>query len=168
MKYYATIDDHTYEIVIEPGGRILVDGAEHNVDIKAIGGRQLYSLLLNNVSYEVVLDPATDQRSVYDILVGGRRYLVKVQDERDRRLALADRNLKAPEGELVVRAPIPGLIVKVLVAPGQEVGEGEPLVILEAMKMENELRAPRKGVVHEVRVEARMQVAQGQPLITLR
>lgn len=168
MKYYATIEDQTYEIIIEPGGRILVDGVEHQVDIKEIGGRQLYSLLLDNASYEVVLDLATDRRSLYDILVSGRRYQVKVQDERARRLSLADRNLKAPEGELVVRAPIPGLIVKVLVAPGQEVGEGEPLIILEAMKMENELRAPRRGVVHEIRVEARQQVAQGQPLITLR
>ncbi|MEJ5197378.1 MAG: biotin/lipoyl-containing protein [Anaerolineae bacterium] len=168
MKYYATIDDHTYEIVIEQGGRILVDGVEYQVDIKAIGGRQLYSLLLNHASYEVVLDPDTDQRNMYDILVGGQRYLVKVQDERARRLSLADRNLKPPEGELVVKAPIPGLIVKVLVTSGQEVAEGEPLLILEAMKMENELRAPRRGIVHEVRVGARMQVAQGQPLITLR
>lgn len=168
MKYYATIDDHTYEIAIEQGGRILVDGVEYQVDIKAIGGRQLYSLLLNHASYEVVLDPDTDQRNMYDILVGGQRYLVKVQDERARRLSLADRNLKPPEGELVVKAPIPGLIVKVLVTSGQEVAEGEPLLILEAMKMENELRAPRRGIVHEVRVGARMQVAQGQPLITLR
>ncbi len=168
MKYYATINDHTYEIVIEHGGRILVDGIEYSVDLRPIGGRQLYSLLLNNASYEIVLDPNTDQRNMYDILVGGQRYLVKVQDERARRLSLADRNLKPPEGELVVKAPIPGLIVKVLVTASQEVAEGEPLLILEAMKMENELRAPRHGIVHEVRVEARMQVAQGQPLITLR
>ena len=61
-----------------------------------------------------------------------------------RRLALVDRNLKPPDGELTVKAPIPGLVVKVLVAPGQQVVEGEPLLILEAMKMENELRAPRR------------------------
>jgi biotin carboxyl carrier protein len=168
MKYYATIDAHTYEITIEPGGRLSVDGVEFNVDLKAIGGRQLYSLLLNNASYEVVLETNADQRAVYDILAGGQRYVVKVQDERSRRLSLADRNLKPPEGELVIKAPIPGLIVKVLAAPGQEVGEGEPLLILEAMKMENELRAPRRGVVHEVRVAAHPQVAQGQPLLTLR
>ncbi len=168
MKYYATVNDHTYEIVIEHHDRILVDGIEYNVDLKAISGRQLYSLLLNNASHEVVLDPASDQRSSYDILVGGQRYLVKVQDERGRRLSLADRNLKPSDGELAIRAPIPGLIVKVLVAPGQAVIEGEPLLILEAMKMENELRAPRAGVVHEVRIGARTQVAQGQTLLTLR
>lgn len=168
MKYYATIDEQTYEIAIEPGGRLSVDGIEFSVDLKAIGGRQLYSLLVNNASYEVVLEPDGDQRAQYDILVGGQRYLVKVQDERSRRLALADRNLKAPEGELVIKAPIPGLVVKVLATPGQAVAEGEPLLILEAMKMENELRAPRQGVVHDVRVAARTQVAQGQALLTLR
>jgi biotin carboxyl carrier protein len=168
MKYYATIDDHTYEIAIDRHGQIVVDGIELAADMKGIGGRQLYSLLLDNVSHEVVLDPDIDQRNVYDVMVGGQRYLVKVQDERSRRLALVDRNLKPPDGELSVKAPIPGLVVKVPVAPGQQVAEGEELVILEAMKMENELRAPRAGVIHEVRVEPRMQVALGQVLLTIR
>ncbi len=168
MKYYATVDEQTFEISIDHHGRIVFDGIELNVDIKAIGGRQLYSLLLNNASHEVVLDSDTAQRNLYNILVGGQRYQVRVQDERSRRLSLADRNLKAPEGELVIKAPIPGLVVKVLATPGQQIVEGEALLILEAMKMENELRAPRNGVIHEVRVEARMQVAQGQALLSLR
>jgi biotin carboxyl carrier protein len=168
MKYYATIGEQTYEIAIDHHGRIMIDGIELAADMRTIGGRQLYSLLLENVSHEVVLDPDSDQRNVYGVMVGGVRYLVRVQDERSRRLALADRNLKAPEGELMVKAPIPGLVVKVLVAPGQQVAEGEPLLILEAMKMENELRAPRAGLIHEVRAEARMQVALGQVLLSLR
>ena len=101
-------------------------------------------------------------------MVSGLRYLVKVQDERSRRMALADRTLRAPEGELAIKAPIPGLVVKVLVAPGQTVAEGETMLILEAMKMENEVRAPRAGVVHEVRVEAGSQVAMGQVVLMLR
>jgi biotin carboxyl carrier protein len=168
MKYYATIGEQTYEIAIDHHGRIVIDGIELVADMKAIGGRHLYSLLLENVSHEVVLDPDTDQRNVYGVMVSGLRYLVKVQDERSRRLALVDRNLKPPDGELTVKAPIPGLVVKVLVAPGQQVVEGEPLLILEAMKMENELRAPRAGVIHDVRAQARMQVALGQVLLTLR
>ena len=72
------------------------------------------------------------------------------------------------ESSVVVKAPIPGLVVRVLVAPGQQVVEGEPLLILEAMKMENELRAPRAGVIHDVRVETRMLVTLGQVMLTLR
>ncbi len=168
MKYYATIGDQTYEIAVDRHGRIVVDGIELTSDMKGIGGRQLYSLLLDNVSHEVVLDPDIDQRNMYDVMVGGQRYLVKVQDERSRRLALVDRNLKPPEGELLIKAPIPGLVVKVPVAPGQQVAEGETLVILEAMKMENELRAPRAGIIHEVRIEPHTQVASGQVLLTIR
>ena len=168
MKYFATVDGQTFEIAIDHHGRIMIDGVEFAVDMKAIGGRQLYSLLLKNTSHEIVLDSATEPRNIYDVLVGGQRYLVKVQDERTRRLALVDRNLKPPEGELAIKAPIPGLVVKVLVTPGQQVAEGEALLILEAMKMQNELRAPRNGVIHEVRVEPRVQVALGQLLLTIR
>lgn len=168
MKYYATIGEQTYEIAIDQHDRIVVDGVELAADMKAVDERLLYSLLLDNFSYEVVLDNDTDQRNFYGVMVGGQRYQVKVQDERSRRLALADRNLKPPEGELALKAPIPGLVVKTLVVPGQQVVEGEALVLLEAMKMENELRAPRAGSIHELRVVPGDQVALGQVLITLR
>lgn len=176
MRYYVSVDDQVYEIVIDHPDRMLMDGLEFAADMRPVSGGQLYSLLLDNTSYEVVLDPEGEQRntgavsarSVYGVMVSGRRYVVRVQDERSRRLALADRSLRAPEGELAVKAPIPGLIVRVVVTSGQSVMEGETVLILEAMKMENELRAPRAGTIHEVRVEPGMQVATGQVLVTIR
>ena len=168
MKYYATINEQTFEIAVDTPGRITVDGTELAADMQAVGGRQLYSLLLDNVSHEVLLDPDAEQRNVYRVMVGGRRYIVKVQDERSRRLALADRTVRASGAEAAVKAPISGLVVKTAVAPGQTVVEGETLIILEAMKMENELRSQRSGVVHEVRVARGDQVASGQVLMTIR
>jgi biotin carboxyl carrier protein len=168
MKYYATVGDHVYEISIDHPDRISVDGVELAADMRPVGGGQLYSLLLGNVSHEIVVDPDAEERNVYGVMVSGLRYEVRVQDERSRRLALADRSLRAPEGELAVKAPIPGLVVKTLVSPGQGVAEGETLLILEAMKMENEIRSPREGTVHEVRVEPGTQVAMGQVLLSLR
>lgn len=168
MKYFATINKQTFEIDIDHHNRITVDGVELAADMKLVGGQRLYSLLLDNTSYEVLLEPENDKRNQYNVMVSGLRYQVKVQDERSRRLALVDRSLRAPEGELLIKAPIPGLVVKVSVAPGQEVGEGETLVILEAMKMENELRAPRAGTVHDVRVLQGDQVALGQMLLALK
>ncbi len=167
MKYFATIEDQTYEIAIDHPGRVTVDGVELAADMEPIDAQRLYSLLIEGVSHEALLAADAAQRNVYEVRVGGERYLVKVQDERSRRLALANRSVKASDVELAVKAPIPGLVVKVLVAPGQSVAEGDPVVILEAMKMENELRSPRAGVVHEVRVAPRAQVALGQVLITL-
>jgi biotin carboxyl carrier protein len=168
MKYYATIDDQTYEIAIDQPGHITVDGAELAADMRLVTGRHLYSLLLNNNSYEIVLDPDGSERSLHDVMVGGQRHLVKVQDERSRRLAAADRSVRTVEVEAPVKAPIPGLVVKVNVVPGQSVGEGETVVIVEAMKMENELRAPRAGQIHDVRVTPGAQVALGQVLVTIK
>jgi biotin carboxyl carrier protein len=168
MKYFASVNDQTYEIDIDHHGRVTVDGVELAADLKLVEGRHLYSLLLDNASYELVLDPEIEGRNLYDVLAGGLRYLVRVQDERSRRLSLVDRSLRAPDGELAIKAPIPGLIVRLPVEPGQELAEGDTLVILEAMKMENELRAPRGGVVHDVRVKPGDQVALGQVLVTLR
>ena len=168
MKYYATVSGQVYEISIDHPDRISMDGVELSVDMRPVGGGQLYSLLLGHVSHEVVVAPEGKQRNVYGVMVSGLRYEVQVQDERSRRLALADRSLRAPEGELAIKAPIPGLVLKTLVGPGQSVVEGETLLILEAMKMENEIRAPREGKVHEVRVEPGTQVAMGQVLLSLR
>jgi biotin carboxyl carrier protein len=168
MKYFATVNDQTYEIDIDHHGRVTVNGIELTADLKLVEGRHLYSLLLDNASYEIVLDPDLEGRNLYDVLAGGLRYQVKVQDERSRRLSLVDRSLRAPDGELAIKAPIPGLIVRLPVEPGQELAEGDTLVILEAMKMENELRAPRAGIVHDVRVKPGDQVALGQVLLTVR
>jgi biotin carboxyl carrier protein len=169
MKYFVTVDDQTYEISVEGTGQITIDGVDVTADMQRIGHLDLYSLLVDNVSHEAYVEPANgNQPNVYGVLVAGARYLVKVQDERSRRLAQADRSLKPPAGELMIKAPIPGLVVKVTAGPGQVVSEGESLVILEAMKMENELRAPRAGTVHEVRVGPGDQVALGQVLLSLR
>ncbi len=168
MKYYATIEDQVHEISIDRQGLVTIDGVELRVDMRSVGGANHYSLLIDHDSYEVVLDPETELRYIHGVMVSGQRYVVNVQDERSRRLALADRNVKAPSGDLAIKAPIPGLVVKIPVEVGCHVEEGDSLIILEAMKMENELRAPRAGLVHEVRVAAGSQVALGQILLTLK
>jgi biotin carboxyl carrier protein len=168
MKYYATVDNETYEISIDGPDQVTVNGVPLMADMERIGRLDLYSLLMDNISHEVYVEAEGEPRNSYGVLVEGARYAVKVQDERSRRMALADRSLKPPAGELMIRAPIPGLVVKVAVTPGQEVAEGETLVILEAMKMENELRAPRAGAIHEVRVVPGNQVSLGQVLVSVR
>jgi biotin carboxyl carrier protein len=167
MKYFATIDDQIYEIDIDHHGRVTIDGAELSADLQLVGGSNLYSLLVDNASYEVVLDPESEGHATYRVMTRGVQHVVRVQDERSRRLALVDRSLRPPDGELLIKAPIPGLVVRTPVAPGQEVAEGDTLVILEAMKMENELRAPRAGTVHDVKVSPGAQVQLGQTLLTL-
>ncbi len=97
----------------------------------------------------------------------GERFEVEVQDDRSRQIeALTGQGRKVAAGG-VVKAPMPGLVVRVEVSEGKAVEVGEGLVVVEAMKMENELRATYKGVVERIHVKAGDRVEKGAPLVTL-
>ncbi len=163
MKYYARVDNHEYEVEID-GETVLLDGKPVNVDLVRSGATELYSVLLDGHSYEMLVNA---DRFNYQIGVRGVQLQVQVEDERARRLNRARRLPTLPEGELAITAPIPGLIVRILVKEGDAIEEGQPVVLLEAMKMENELRAVRGGVVKTVLAAAGQRVEQNAPLIVL-
>jgi biotin carboxyl carrier protein len=164
MKYYATIDDQTFEIEINQLGELCIDGECAEVDFQSIASSSIFSLLLGNVSYEALVEARDD---CYDVLVQGTLYRVSVQDERMRRLAQAARGFASPSGEIAIKAPMPGLIIDVPVQEGQAVAEGDVLVVLESMKMENELRAPRACTVSQVRVQSGQSVEQNETLVSI-
>ncbi len=164
MKYYATIDDQTFEIEINQQGAVCVDGEYEVVDFQNISGSSIYSLLLDNASFEALVEARDD---CYEVLVQGTLYRVRVEDERDRRMARATRSFAPPEGEIAIKAPMPGLVVNVPVHEGQAVKAGDVLVVLESMKMENDLKAPRDGIVSQVRVESGQSVEQHETLVSI-
>lgn len=164
MKYYATIDDQSFEIEINQLGELCIDGECAEVDFQSIGGSSIYSLLLGNMSYEALVEARDD---CYEVLVQGTLYRVCVEDERMRRLSQAAGGFAPPSGEIAIKAPMPGLIVDVPVEKGQGIEAGDVLVILESMKMENELRAPRAGVVSQVRVQRGQSVEQHETLVAI-
>jgi biotin carboxyl carrier protein len=164
MKYYANVDEHTFEIEINQLGELCIDGECAEVDFQSIGGGSIYSLLLGNASYEALVEARDD---CYEVLVQGTLYRVCVQDERMRRLAQAARGFAPPSGEIAIKAPMPGLVVDVPVQTGQAVEQGSVLVVLESMKMENELKAPRAGVVSQVRVQSGQSVEEQEILVAI-
>lgn len=103
----------------------------------------------------------------WTVTLHGRRMTVTVRSWRERLLAEAETSARGPTGALAVKATLPGLVVAVQVAPGDEVGEGDSLVTIEAMKMQNEVRAPRAARVTAVAVAAGQVVASGEELVTL-
>jgi acetyl/propionyl-CoA carboxylase alpha subunit len=103
----------------------------------------------------------------WSVTLHGRRIPVTVRSWRERILAEADTSARGPTGALAVKATLPGLVVAVRVAPGDEVGEGDSLVTIEAMKMQNEVRAPRAARVTAVAVTAGQVVVSGAELVTL-
>jgi biotin carboxyl carrier protein len=164
MRYLTTIGDKTYIIEINQDDEVIIDGERRALDMRPIDD-ELYSLLLDNRSFEVLVEEAGDGE--YRVLINGVAYYVQVADERARRLAQAAGAFAPTSGEIVIKSPMPGLIVAVPVTEGQRVSKGQVVVVLESMKMENELKAPREGVVSAVKVQPRQAVEQNQVLIVL-
>jgi biotin carboxyl carrier protein len=163
VKYFARVGAHEYEIEIE-GSQVWVDGELAEVDLRQSGAPELYSMLFNGRSYELLVEAG---RFRYGVSLRGERFEIQVEDERTRRLNAGRRMPALPEGELAVTAPIPGLVVQVLVEVGDSIQEEQPLVILEAMKMENEIRAMRGGIVKKVEVAPGQRVEQNGVLLVL-
>ena len=158
-----SIGSHEYEIEVN-NEEVTLDGQPITIDLQQSGGTGLYSLLFDNQSHELLINA---DRFNYTVTLRGEQFQVQVEDERTRRLNSRRKPPAVGDGELAVVAPIPGLVVKVMVQEGDEVIEDQALVILEAMKMENELRAVRKGKVQQVKVAAGQRVEQNTLLILI-
>ena len=165
MKYTAIIGETTYEVEIRANNSVMVNGEPHSVDFRGIDGQELYSLLIDNRSWEVLVERNGDE---FRISMDGEFYVATVEDERTRKIEKGLGKVSAPSGEVMVKAPMPGLVRGVSVQSGDDVNVGQGLIILEAMKMENELRAPRAGLIKEIRVKAGDKVEQGQPLVVIK
>jgi len=165
MIYVTSVGDETFEIRLGQEEEITVDEQTHAASIESTGGPSLYSLIVDNSSYEVDIEERTGS---YRVLLLGELYTVQVEDERTRRVARARAEGRPSEDdEIAVKSPIPGLIFDVPVKEGQEVQAGDILVIVEAMKMENELRASRAGVIQATHVAPGDSVDKGQVLVTI-
>jgi biotin carboxyl carrier protein len=165
MKYITTVGEHTFEIEIEKEGTVQVNGQDIPVDLQEIVPGRLYSLLLDNVSHEAFLHD--NHLNQFDVLYHGNLFKVQVEDERSIRMARGLADFVPDSGEIPIQAPMPGLVTNMPVESGQQVKEGEVLVILESMKMDNELCAPRSGTVVRLHVQAGDNVERNQTLVTL-
>lgn len=164
MKYQSQVESNTYSVEIDADGQISFEGERVNASLLQVGPLGLYSLLIDNQSMELVVE---ETQQGYRVSFGSRAFDVRVADERQLKLAGGRGALEAAGGEIQVKAPIPGLVVRVLIRTGDTVKAGQPIIILEAMKMENELRAVREGIVGDVRVKAGERVEQGMVLLVI-
>jgi len=162
-SYVATIEGQEYHVGLEESGPVTVDGAPLDVDLQTIDGGFHYSLLAGATSLEVFVEHCED---VCFVSIEGQRYQVKVEDEWQRRAGRRQKTMLSV-GEAEVTSPMPGMVVAVLVEEGQSVRTGEGLLILEAMKMENEIRAPRNGVVEKVNVAPGQRVSHDELLVRI-
>ena len=142
-------------------GKCSLDGQEYAVDVAELGSGD-YSVLLDSMQYTVHLSP--QGTGVFLATVGASNIAVNVNDPR----SLSQRRASsAAAGVHAVRAPMPGRVLAVHVSVGDKVGRDQGLIVVEAMKMQNELRSPRDGTVLEVRTSAGASVTAGATLIVV-
>ena len=164
VRFTAIAGDapHAIEVVELDGGRyeVSIDGRTRVVDSRPAGATTL-SLLIEHASAEVSV---INRGEEYAVEAGGRLHRFRLLDERAlRRRGGAGAGAGAPE----VRAAMPGKVVAVLVEVGATVERGQGLLVIEAMKMENEIGAPRSGRVAEIRVQPGQAVEAGETLAVI-
>ena len=164
MKYISTVNDIEYKIEIIDERHISVNGRQITVDFNSVSGQPVYSLLVDGKSFEGYVYPGEEE---WEVLLMGRQFEVMVEDERDKRLRATAGGSVFEAGEFHMKAPMPGMVVTILVEEGQSIEKGQVVLILESMKMQNELKAPRAGIVGQVRVKPGESVEQRQSLISV-
>jgi biotin carboxyl carrier protein len=161
--FKAKVNDKLLDIVLD-GDDIVVDGKKLALDSVQVGPRSFH-ILHNNKGFQVEIIRQDAETKTVTLRVNSRVYTVELKDRFDVLLEKMGMNTPASGKLNTVRAPMPGLILDLKIKSGDTVNAGDPLLILEAMKMENILKAPGNGVVKELKVKKGDSVEKGQVLI---
>lgn len=162
MKYVVLVDGRSIEVDVD-GERIRVAGQTRHATLASIPGTPLRQLLLDG--RPLTLSVEARGQGHWALTEAGQRSELEVLDERTRHIRSLTGAGDQQRSADVLRAPMPGLVVRVHAAPGDRVTAGSGVVVLEAMKMENELTAQATAVVRAVRVSPGEAVEKGQVLV---
>ena len=152
MKYFVRIGDEEHEVVLDGDG-VHIDGEDVAAHAEQIDGTPVRMVTIGDEVHRVVVRPGAS-RGLYTLWLDGYRFEVEALDERTRAIRELAGKAAGPSGPAPLIAPMPGLIVRVNVQVGDAVQAGQGLVVMEAMKMENELRAQAAGKVRSILVDA--------------
>jgi biotin carboxyl carrier protein len=172
MRYFVTFptgDPVPVDLVPLPNGEIEVEvlGRRVRADVLALPNEGASSPVALRVDGQIVDLWMEGAPPEVGVVARGQRFYARVESERDRALASALGGAKAGAGAGLVTSPMPGRVLKLLVAEGDDVEQGAALVVVEAMKMENELVAPRAGKIAKVFVSAGQTVEGGAKLVEI-
>jgi biotin carboxyl carrier protein len=161
MIYEVTLAEKVYRVELTRSGeqwKCRLDGREMPVDV-VYGQNGVLSLLLSGKSYEVKQETVGAETN---IVVGHERFAATVRDPRSFRSR--SRTGAGELGVMKIKAPMPGKVVRILAGIGDQVEMGQSVIVIEAMKMQNELKAPKSGVVKKITVLEGAAVDAGQAL----
>jgi biotin carboxyl carrier protein len=162
VKYVVSIEGRQIEVEID-GERITVGAQSYHATFGRIAGTPLRQLVLDGRPVTLSVEALGSGRWAFNL--AGERSEVEVLDERTRHIrTLTGSGDQRPKAD-VLRAPMPGMVVRINARPGDPINAGVGLVVLEAMKMENELKAAASGRVKAIRVTPGEAVEKGQVLV---
>ncbi|MBK7090609.1 MAG: acetyl-CoA carboxylase biotin carboxyl carrier protein subunit [bacterium] len=165
MKYVVTIDAKEFEVDIQDAGdelSVAVDGKSLATSIESGANNHQFLMLLDAKSYDTEVFKSDDGVAVF---LHGREFDCTVEDQRLVAIRKAA-GIKLETGRKELYAPMPGLVMRILKSAGDKVKKGEPLLVVEAMKMENELKSPTDGVIREVHAVVGKPIDKGAVLVS--
>ncbi|MBI3580325.1 MAG: biotin attachment protein [Ignavibacteriales bacterium] len=178
-KFTATLEGKSYTVSLEKEREIAVNNRVYTWNLCQIDDSR-FSLIIDGKVYPVQLyddteDPSqqpaelshNDLGSTFRFEIKGKNYTVTIDNERSTLLKAFLKTHQPNAGIMAIRAPMPGLIVKVEVEVGQEIKAGQGLIVLEAMKMENEIKAVHPGKIQAIHVAPKKAVEKGEILISI-
>ncbi len=174
-KFMVRVGEREFEVAKDDADSWQINGQSTKLEIIDQGNGS-YLIIQEGKVYRIYYPPADKNSNSPDgissprqfhLKLNGRPCVVSVVDERSRLLQSVLRNISHSESAITIRAPMPGLIVKIEVSEGDSIPSGKGLLVLEAMKMENEIKAPKPSRVQKIHVAPRQPVDKGDPLVTL-
>ena len=166
MKYVVQLNDERLSVSLDPDGIRYEAEQPVHAELSDIEGSPVRMVKIGTNVYRVVVQ-RRQGRGKYTLWIDGYRFETEALDERTRAIRDLSAATAGPVGPAPILAPMPGLIVRVNVKPGDTVEAGQGVVVMEAMKMENELRATAAGTVKSVEVSPGTAVEKGALLVAL-
>lgn len=163
MKNILVNNSGTYVIQIE-GENVLVNGGLVQIDLEEYSNNRLH-VLLKNKSYLAEVVTVNYKEKEAEIKINGNLYHISLKDEKDTLLESLGIELNKVQSVSNLKAPMPGLVLEILVKAGDKVNKGDCLLVLEAMKMENLIKSPSDIIIKSIEINTGDKVEKNQVLI---
>ncbi len=160
------INNHTELEVAAQGQEMVINEKNIGWDMKELPNGTFH-ILADGKSYNAVIESVDRAAKQLALKINGNRYELTVKEPIDQLLQKMGLNMASAKKVESIKAPMPGLVLKILVTEGQEIKKGDPVLILEAMKMENVFKAPADATVKSIKTSERKAVEKGEVLIEL-
>ncbi len=164
-EFVVTIDSEKKSVKIINENEVIIDGKKMNYEINSLNC-QTFLLRINNIFYEISSEKINNEK--FSLLVKGKRFEVTARTElQERARKLIEEAGTSSSQKTEVKAPMPGMILKIKKQAGDKINKGDSVLILEAMKMENDLKAPASGVIKSIDVSEGTAVEKGTVLFAI-